>query len=224
MKLFDEWGNFVGDFVPAGSLDNCLFAIAIYIALAFFFVVYLVIKAIIKWIKMGVGFAKEGKWGEALGVFATIIIVIVIIVSVAVVDQRRTVLAREIQEQAQVAREEATLREKERIERDPPFDVKAWKGECKRGSGYYCPYGDALYIIVEITNKWDYSITLRDSEPPLEHALIMFHVDPGETERKYFKPSNIDDIHRICLEFSLSIPSYMDFWRDPPIPIVCKDI
>ncbi len=59
--VFDEWGNFVEKFTPAGG-GGCLFGIALLLLLAAGFVVYVYIKMVV----MGFVALSKGKWGEVM--------------------------------------------------------------------------------------------------------------------------------------------------------------
>ncbi|MFC1625210.1 hypothetical protein ACFL15_02465 [Patescibacteria group bacterium] len=51
MRLFDDFGNFVGDFAPAASFDGCLVSLAIYIVIFFIFLVYYYFACIVDGVK-----------------------------------------------------------------------------------------------------------------------------------------------------------------------------
>lgn len=213
--VFDDWGNFVGKFTPAGG-GGCLFGIAILILLAAGFVIYQFIKMVV----MGFVALSKGKWGEALMYWffpGSMVLFFALStvgnVTVFLVNERR---AEEYQLTARAEENEFLA--------NPPVEVAITKGKCNPSTNN-CGWGtDRTYLVVTVTNLSKNQLATMRGDPELwcTPSITWYYLTPGRTEKFYCvlggaAPPDFERLDRVCIYFSTGA------W-DSPTPLVCRNL
>lgn len=233
MKLFDEWGNAVGDFTPqGGGAEGALVVIALTVTCFLFYAIYWVIK---EWLKAFFKALKNHDWGIAFLCSIPICVVALVIIATLAGSVVQAAAAR-----AEVAR---VAEEKLAMETNPPVDVSIERGMwCE--DDIYGNCDNSPHILITVTNRWDGVMattgatadTGASGEPSkrltCDPDILWDYLEPGQTEKfactgewdYMFGGDTVTTAKKICVYFFPQYSSASPHFLHEPQPIICKDL
>ncbi len=237
--VFDEWGNWVGKFTPAGAGAGygCLLLVALILVGVIGFFVYLLIKVMIILITEGYQAAKKKEWGKVLVCFGVIALPFVLFF----VLLSSTVAVSVAQQHEQELKEKRVQQEIRELEANPPITVNVWKGACTSRQSSDCPLGDKVtHIFIEVTNDWRGEVggkidATREGGKSISPAWVSCNNSlvllPRETRKLtcgapalWGGSEVVNSIERVCITFFFKVSSDDPMFQHEPRPVICRDV
>ncbi len=221
-NVFDEWGNYVGKFVPeGGGINGILGVLTLIFAGIMIFVIYVLVRLIVEGFKA----LSRRQWGMAIvglsPIWLTGLLVILGIGAAVVQKYQQQVQDQQLQEIAQA------------LNQNPPIDLKVSRGPCPEG--IECAWGqEGPYLILTIRNNWTGKIEMGVSPeaiptghpgPDCYHGSSL-EIAPG-AEFTQFCVDYYEDILNltdVCVFFSYELSSYDPLYSYNPQARICRKI